>query len=194
LVQTGGALRYDPAMQTQESLRNYQIDSTHSNVHFSVRHLMISKVRGTFSAISGKIVLPPDALVPLSVAVIIDSATIDTREQQRDAHLRSADFLDTEHFPTMQFTSDRVSAIDLGSFEMTGDLEIRGTRRPVVIRAALAGFGKDPWGNDRVAYEAGLKISRSAWGLTWNQALEAGGFAVGDEIDITIDIEAIPAP
>jgi polyisoprenoid-binding protein YceI len=180
--------------QTQESLRDYEIDSAHSNVHFSVRHLMISKVRGTFSAISGQIVLPPDALVPLSVAVTIDASTIDTREPQRDAHLRSADFLDTEHFPTMRFASERVSAIDLGSFEVIGDLEIRGTRRPVVIRAALAGFGKDPWGNDRVAFEASLKISRSAWGLTWNQALETGGIAVGDEIDITIDIEAIPRP
>jgi polyisoprenoid-binding protein YceI len=177
-----------------EDTRTYAIDPTHSNVHFSVRHLMISKVRGTFSGIAGQIVLPADSLIPRSVVVTIDASTIDTRDEQRDAHLRSADFLDTGDFATLQFVSQSVSAIDLGSFEIAGQLEIRGVRRAAVMRAAVAGFGKDPWGNDRVAYEANLTISRKAWGLNWNQALEAGGFAVGDDIEITIDVEAIPQP
>jgi polyisoprenoid-binding protein YceI len=180
--------------QTNVATRAYAIDATHSNVHFSVRHLMISKVRGTFGGIAGEIVLPGESLIPLSVVVSLDASTVDTRDQQRDAHLRSTDFLDAEHFSKLQFVSESVSAIDLGSFEVFGQLEIRGVRRPAVIRASLAGFGKDPWGNDRVAYEAELKISRKDWGLNWNQALEAGGFAVGDEIDITLDVEAIPQP
>ncbi|GAC1537128.1 MAG: YceI family protein [Candidatus Velthaea sp.] len=178
---------------TADSTRTYAIDGSHSSVHFSVRHLMISKVRGTFSTVAGTIELPAAGVIPVALSVTIDAASIDTREAQRDGHLKSADFLDVEKFPVLRFTSTSIRATTGQSFEITGDLEIRGTTRPVTLAAGVAGQGKDPWGNDRVAYEATAKISRKAWGLTWNQALEAGGVAVGDEIDITLDVESIPA-
>jgi len=178
--------------QTEATLRNYMVDPAHSNVRFAVRHMLISKVRGTFSVTSGQLVLPANSFIPLSVTITMEASTIDTREQQRDAHLRSADFLDAENFPIIRFTSEHITPIDLDSFEAIGDLELRGMRRTVVIRAAVAGFGKDPWGNDRIAYEATFTINRSAWGLTWNQALEAGGFVVGDEIEVAVDVETVP--
>ena len=175
-----------------ESLRAYSIDPTHSDVQFSVRHLMISKVRGHFRAVSGLIVLPLDSIVPTSVNVTIDASTIETRDPQRDAHLKSADFLDVEKFPSLRFASEAVRGIDAQTFEVDGTLEIRGSQRPVTLKASIDGSGKDPWGNDRVAYEATVKISRKDWGLTYNQVLEAGGVAIGDEIDILINVEAIP--
>ena len=178
---------------TADSTRTYAIDGAHSSVHFSVRHLMISKVRGSFSAVTGTIDLPAGGAIPLAVNVTIDASSIDTREAQRDGHLKSADFLDVEKFPVLRFTSTSIRPTGAESFDVAGDLEIRGVKRPVTLAASVAGQGKDPWGNDRVAYEASVKISRKAWDLTWNQALEAGGVAVGDEIDITLDVESIPA-
>ncbi len=175
-----------------ESLRAYSIDPTHSDVQFSVRHLMISKVRGHFKTVAGLIVLPLESIIPTSVNVTIDASTIETRDPQRDAHLKSADFLDVEKFPSLRFASEAVRAIDAQDFEVDGTLEIRGSQRPVTLKASIDGSGKDPWGNDRVAYEATVKISRKDWGLTYNQVLEAGGVAIGDEIDILINVEAIP--
>lgn len=177
-----------------DSTRTYAIDASHSSVHFSVRHLMISKVRGTFNTIAGTIALPATGAIPLAVNVTIDASSIDTREDQRDGHLKSADFLDVAKFPELNFASTSIRTIDPQTFEVSGDLEIRGVKRPVRLAASVAGQGKDPWGNDRIAYEATLKISRKDWNLTWNQVLEAGGVAVGDEIDITLDVESIPVP
>jgi len=180
-------------MSTTTQVRRYAIDPAHTAAHFSVRHLMISKVRGTFGKISGSLELPADSAIPASVAVTIDAASIETREPQRDTHLRSADFLDVENFPELKFTSTAVRPVDAATFEVTGNLEIHGTARPATIKVEVSGQGPDPWGNYRVAYEAAFKISRKDFGLVWNQALEAGGVAVGDEIDITLDVEAVPA-
>jgi len=179
---------------TATATRTYAIDPAHSSVHFSVRHLMISKVRGTFDKLSGTIALPAAGNIPISITVTVDSTSVNTREPQRDAHLRSADFLDVENHPALSFVSTSVTPKGGDDFVVTGQLEIHGTKREVTLNASVSGAGKDPWGNDRVAYEGSTKISRKDFGLTWNQALETGGVAVGDDVEITIDAEAIPAP
>jgi polyisoprenoid-binding protein YceI len=179
---------------TGAATRAYTIDPAHSSAHFSVRHLMISKVRGTFDRLSGSLVLPADSPIPISISAQIDAASINTRDAQRDGHLKSADFFEVEKFPKLVFTSTRIEPIDGTRFKAIGDLEIHGVKRQVTIDAEVSGQGKDPWGNDRVAYEATTRVSRKDFGLVWNQALEAGGVAVGDEIDITIDVESIPTP
>jgi polyisoprenoid-binding protein YceI len=175
------------------STRTYAIDPAHSSVHFAVRHLMISKVRGTFDKLSGSIELPPTGNIPSAISVAIEAASINTREAQRDGHLRSADFLEVEGYPLLTFVSTSVAATNDTDFTVTGQLEIHGTKQEVSLKASVTGAGKDPWGNDRVAYEGTTKINRKDFGLVWNQALETGGVAVGDEIEITLDVEAIPA-
>jgi polyisoprenoid-binding protein YceI len=175
------------------STRTYAIDPAHSSVHFAVRHLMISKVRGTFDKLSGTIELPSTGNIPRAINVSIEAASINTREPQRDGHLRSGDFLEVERYPTLSFVSTSVTPAGDSDFTITGQLEIHGTKHEVTINASVTGAGKDPWGNDRVAYEGTTKIHRKDFGLVWNQALETGGVAVGDEIEVTLDVEAIPA-
>lgn len=179
---------------TSTGTRTYVIDPSHSSAHFSVRHLMISKVRGAFKTLSGTIGLPESGPIPTSVNVTIDAASIDTGEPQRDAHLKSADFFDIEKYPTLGFTSTSITAVDAESFDVTGHLDIHGVKAPVTLRVNVAGQGKDPWGNDRIAYEAAFKVNRKDYGLVWNQALDAGGVAVGDQVDVTLDLETIPQP
>jgi len=180
-------------MTTAAQTRTYTVDPAHSAAHFSVRHLMISKVRGTFKKLTGTIDLPSDGTIPSAVHIAIESASIDSGEPQRDEHLRSADFFDVEHFPKLEFTSSAIRPINDTKFEVIGNLEIRGVGRPLTVTAELEGQGKDPWGGERVAYSTAFKINREDFGLTWNQALEAGGIAVGKEIDITLDVEAVLA-
>ncbi len=174
--------------------RAYIIDPAHSSAHFSVRHLMISKVRGTFKISSGSIQLPADSPIPVAVSAEIDATSVDTRDEQRNGHLKSADFFEVEKFPLLRFTSTQVEIVDQTKFKVVGELELHGVKQKVTLDAEVAGQGKDPWGNDRVAFEATARISRKDFGLVWNQALEAGGVAVGDQIDITLDVESIPAP
>jgi polyisoprenoid-binding protein YceI len=180
-------------MTATASTRTYAIDSTHSSVHFSVRHLMISKVRGTFDKLSGTITLGDAGHTPTAIDVSIDASSINTREPQRDGHLRSPDFLDVEKYPSITFKSTSITPKGSADFAVTGQLEIHGTAREITFDASVSGAGKDPWGNDRVAFEATAKINRKDFGMVWNQALETGGVAVGEELDITIDVEAIPA-
>lgn len=170
------------------------IDPAHSSAHFSVRHLMISKVRGSFKTISGTIELPESGAIPTAVHVTIDAASIDTGEAQRDGHLKSADFFEVEKFPNLSFASTSVAKLDDESFNLAGELDIHGVKVPTTIKVTVEGQGKDPWGNDRIAYAANFKINRKDFGLVWNQALEAGGVAVGDHIDIMLDVESIPKP
>lgn len=175
--------------QTQKA---YAIDPSHSNVEFSVRHLMISKVRGRFTAFQGSIELPEGSNLPSAIDVTIDAASIDTRESQRDAHLRSADFFDTDKFPSLAFKSKRIEGTE-GAFQVTGDLTIHGVTREVVLNAEFEGRGDDPWGNHRVAYSAHATINRKDYGLNWNAALEAGGVVVSDEVKIELNVEASAA-
>jgi polyisoprenoid-binding protein YceI len=168
----------------------WAIDPVHSQVEFAVKHMMIATVRGAFTGLTGTLVLDDDDLAHSSVAVEIDAATVNTRDEKRDAHLRSADFLDAERFPTLSFQSTRVEPKDDDELRITGDLTIHGVTRPVVLEARYLGRGTNPWGAEVIGYEATTKIRRKDFGLEWNVALESGGFLVGDEVKVTLDIEA----
>lgn len=165
-------------------------DPSHSGIGFSVRHLMISRVRGTFGKWSGT--FDYDAADPTRsrIEVHIDAASIDTKEDKRDAHLRSADFFDVEKFPELVFKSTAVERRG-GDFVVVGELTLHGVTRPVELAVESLGRGKDPWGNERIGFAARASINRKDFGLHWNQALEAGGVLVGDKVDIEIDVQAI---
>lgn len=168
----------------------FQIDTTHSSVEFAIRHLVIAKVRGRFTKFSGTVVLDPADLTKSSVSAQIEAASITTNQDQRDAHLRSADFFDTEQFPLLTFVSSKV--VQRGDdLEVTGALTIRGTTKTVVLAVENLGATKDPWGNQRVAFAAKGSIDRKDFGLHWNQVLEAGGFVVGDKVELSLDVQAI---
>ncbi len=167
----------------------WQIDPTHTDVEFTVRHLMISNVKGRFSNTSGSLQLDPKAPAKTALEVTIPIATIDTGVDQRDAHLRSPDFFDAETHPVMTFRSRRVEGDLAGQFKVHGDLTIRGVTKPIALDVTLDGQGKDPWGNERLGYSATTKINRRDFGLVWNQALETGGVMVGDEVKVSINAE-----
>ena len=169
----------------------WTIDPTHSHVEFAVRHLMIASVRGRFDGVKGTVITDDSDPAAARAHVEIAAATIDTREPQRDTHLRSADFFDVEKHPAITFTSTRVTDISGDRFNLIGDLTMHGVTREVILHVTSEGRGKDPWGGERAGYSAATKIKRSDFGLTWNQVLEAGGIAVGDEIKISLDLELV---
>lgn len=177
-------------MTTATQLRTFGIDKAHSEAVFQVRHLL-TKVRGRFRDFEGTIAMDPDNPETSSVNVSIDAASIDTSQPDRDAHLRSADFFDAEKFPKLTFQSTSVKPRGSDTFEVTGDLTIRGVTRQVVLPTTFLGFAKDPWGNERAGFEAELTINRKDYGLTWNAALETGGFLVGDDVKISLQIQAV---
>lgn len=170
--------------------RLYDLDPAHTTVEFVVRHMMIAKVRGRFTKIAGHIDLADGSDVPTQLEVTIDAASIDTREPQRDAHLASPDFLDAATYPQITFRSSRIEG-NGETFNVYGDLSVHGVTREIVLDTTFEGRGSDPWGNQRVGYEAHAKISRKDFGLNWNQALETGGVLVGDEVKIEISAEAV---
>jgi polyisoprenoid-binding protein YceI len=171
----------------------WTIDASHTDATFSVRHLMISNVRGEFQKISGSGTFDPAKPEAGSFRAEIDVASISTREAKRDEHLRSADFFDAANFPLITFASTSVRHGDKG-LEVVGDLTIRGTTREVVLAIEnLTAPAKDPWGNERVGASAKTKIKRSDFKMTWNTALEAGGVVVGDDVAIHIDVELVRA-
>ncbi len=167
----------------------WTIDPSHSSVEFSVKHMMISSTKGRFGGVSGTITLDSDNLENSHAEVRIDVSTIDTRDEKRDGHLRSADFFDVEKFPEITFNSTRVVK-DGSDYKVYGDLTILGVTREVVLKTEFNGQNKTPWGFDVVGFEASTKINRKDYGLTWNAALETGGFLVGDEIKINLEVEA----
>jgi len=168
----------------------WNLDASHSTVGFSIRHMVFSKVRGRFLKFTGAIQLDDD-LTKSWVEVTIDAASIDTGTEQRDTHLRSADFFDVEHFPELRFRSTRTEDLGEGRVRVIGDLTIRDTTREIAIDAEPTGRGKDPWGNERAGFVAKASIDRKDFGLKWNQLLEAGGVLVGDRVDIELDIQAV---
>lgn len=168
----------------------WQIDSAHSEVEFAVKHMMISTVKGGFADVSGTITLDEADLSGSSVEVEIDVASINTRQEERDQHLRSADFLDVENHPKITFRSRRVEPEGEGRFRVVGDLTIRGVTREVVLEATDEGRGIDPWGNEKAGFSARTTIDRRDYGLTWNAALETGGILVGNEVKISLEIQA----
>lgn len=173
------------------STNRWEIDSSHSSVHFSVRHLVIAKVRGTFTRWSGTLQVPGDDFSKATVSATIDASSIDTGVAQRDAHLKSPDFFDVAQFPDLLFVGKRVQPRSGGELDVIGDLTIKGITREVVLRVESHGQAKDPWGNLRVAFTASTSIDRKDFGLTWNQVLETGGVMVGDRIEIEAEIQAV---
>ena len=174
-------------------MADWTIDTAHSAINFSVRHMMFGKTRGQFNRWQGRLQLVPEKLTSSSVEVTIDASSIVTGDEQRDTHLRSADFLDAEKFATLTFRSTRVEDLGGGNLRVFGDLTIHGTTREVVLEAEYGGNTKDPWGNNRAGFGARTSIDRTDFGLKWNMALEAGGIVVGNKVDIEIEVEAVQA-
>jgi polyisoprenoid-binding protein YceI len=169
----------------------WTVDPSHTHVEFAIRHMMIATVKGRFGAMTGTVLLDDGNPSKSTVEVSIDISSIDTREPQRDAHLRSADFFDAEKHPKMTFRSTRIERTAEGEYKLAGDLTIRDQTRPIVLDVTAEGRGKDPWGGERAGFTATAKIKRSDFGLLWNQALETGGVLVGDEVKISIDAELV---
>jgi polyisoprenoid-binding protein YceI len=174
------------------ALARWDIDKVHSSIHFSVRHLMVSKVRGEFHDWSGSLMLDPDDFTKSSVEVTIQAKSIDTREEKRDGHLRSPDFLDADKFPTITFKSGRIERKG-GHLAVHGDLAIHGVTKPVTLEVETTEVVKDPWGGTRTGFSGRVTIDRKEFGLQWNAALETGGVLVGEKIEITLEVEAIQA-
>lgn len=170
---------------------SWKIDSAHSHIQFSVRHMMISKVRGEFAEFGGTINFDENDPEASTVHVEIDAASIDTGAEDRDDHLRSEDFLYVEEYPTMTFESKRVEVTGERRARLVGDLTIRGKAREVVLDVALQGIAKSPWGDYSAGFSASGSFSRKQWGLEWNQALETGGFLVGDKVNVDIEVELV---
>jgi len=178
----------------QTSTTTWSIDPVHSVAEFKVKHMMISNVKGQFAKVTGVLTLDQSDLANSRVEASIEAASIETRDAQRDTHLRSADFFHVEKFPTLAFKSERLTLVRDGELAVEGDLTIRGvTRKALFSVEGPTPPAKDPWGNSRVAVSATTKINRRDFGLTWNAALETGGILVGDEVTITLDVQFVKA-
>jgi polyisoprenoid-binding protein YceI len=177
-------------MQTTTTARVYAIDPAHSQIGFAVRHLMITKIRGSFTSFTGTVTVGPSGEIPTKIEGSVDTTSVHTREEKRDAHLRSADFFDVEHFPKLSFTSTSVTGSGK-EFTVAGDLTIRGVTKSVTLKGEVGGRTTDPWGNDRIGYSAIGRINRGDFGVSFNAALETGGVMVSDEVDLELDISAV---
>lgn len=182
------------AVIPQVATSTWNIDPVHSVAEFKVKHMMITNVKGQFTGVKGVLTLDENDLLNSHVEASIDAASINTREADRDTHLKSADFFDVEKFPTLTFKSTKLARGTGGDLAVAGDLTIHGVTRNVTFTVeGPSAPGKDPWGNTRIGLEATTKISRKDFGLTWNAALETGGILVGDEITITLDVQFVKA-
>ena len=169
----------------------WTIDPSHSTAEFTVRHMMITNVRGRFGKLAGTVDYDPARPEQAKIAVTIDATSIDTRDEKRDAHLRSADFFDVEHHPELKFVSTKVTKTDDG-FEVTGDLAMHGVTKPITLTVeGPTAPAKDPWGATRIGASATAKLNRKDWGLHWNAALEAGGVLVGEQVKITLEVSLV---
>ena len=179
---------------TNTATTTWNIDPVHSHAQFKVKHMMISNVKGEFSALTGTLVLDSADIAKSRVDASIDATTINTRDPQRDAHLKSADFFDVEKFPVLAFKSTAISKKADGELAVAGNLSIHGVTRNVVFEVeGPSAPMKDPWGNTRLGLSATTRINRKDFGLTWNSTLETGGILVGEEVSITLDVEFIKA-
>jgi polyisoprenoid-binding protein YceI len=175
------------------TVTTWQIDPTHASVGFAVKHLVIATVKGQFGSVSGAVKVDERNPRNVQLEVEIDASSIDTRTEQRDAHLRSPDFLDVERYPKIRFVGKRLEGDLEGDFRLVGDLTIRGVTRETVLEVTNEGRARDPWGGERAVFSAKAKINRAEFGLTWNQALETGGVLVGEDVKISIDVELVKA-
>lgn len=169
----------------------YVFDPAHTLIGFWVRHAMVTKVRGSFTGVEGTAVLDGSDPAASSVTVTVKTDTFDTGSPDRDAHVKSADFLDVATYPELTFTSTGVKVIDDSSFEVTGDLTIRDTTKSIVLPLEFTGAATDPFGNERVGFEGTTSISRAEYGITWNAALETGGVLVSDKVTLEFEVSAI---
>ena len=184
-----------PLVRTVDGLEvpaagTYALDVAHSSVSFSVRHLMVSKTKGRFTDFTGTLVIGEDPL-DSSVEVEIQVASVDTRDETRDGHLRSADFFDAEAYPVITYRSTRVTPASKGIWRVEGDLTVHGTTVSVPLEVSFEGGAQDPWGGARIGFSASTEVDRAAFGLTWNQALETGGVLVGKQVKIDVEAEAV---
>jgi len=168
----------------------WNIDSAHTDVGFAVRHMMISTVRGKFTKVEADVSLDPAKLEQAKVTARIDAASIDTREEKRDGHLRSPDFFDVANYPTLTFTSTKVTRSG-DDIEVTGNLKIKDQEHPITLKGEVTGPSKDPWGNMRVGFSLSGELDREKFGLTWNQALEAGGVLVAKKVKIELEAQLV---
>lgn len=175
------------------SKTNWALDTAHSSVDFSIRHMMIANVKGSFNSFNATIEADPSDLTTAIFEFVIDTASVDTRNKDRDGHLVSADFFDVENYPNMTFKSTKIEKTDEGEYNVTGDLTLRGVTKPETFAVTFEGTGKDPWGNEKAGFSAAGSINRSDYGLVWNAGLETGGVLVGDKVKINLQIQAAKA-
>ncbi|WP_008336725.1 YceI family protein [Alicyclobacillus acidocaldarius] len=171
----------------------WNVDPSHSTIGFSVKHMMFTTVRGHFKKFSATVVADPEDLTTAEIDFTVDVASIDTRDENRDNHLRGADFFDVEKYPHMTFKATKIVKTGPNTYDMTGDLTIRDVTKPVTFHVTYEGMGKNPWGQEVAGFTAQAKINRKDFGLTWNAALETGGVLVSDEVKIELEIEATKA-
>ena len=174
-----------------ERLHTYTIDPSHSQIGFKVRHLGFSKVRGRFDEFSGTVRMAPSQLATLKAEAVINAASVNTGVDDRDEHLRSGDFFDVEAYPKLTFEATEVREVSAYAFTLVGALTLHGVTRPVELDAVFLGEAEDPWGGRRIAFEAETTISRKDFGLTWNSVLETGGLLVGEDVEISLEVQAV---
>lgn len=167
----------------------WTIDGGHSHVEFSIRHLMITTVKGHFGKVEGTVTGDPDDMTGATVEATIDTTSIDTRDEKRDEHLRSADFFEVDKFPNITFKSTDVQKTGDDTYDLTGELTIRDTTLPITLKTKFSGKAVDPWGNEKAGFSAQGKINRKDFGLAWNAPLEAGGVLVGEDVTISLDVQ-----
>ena len=172
---------------------NWNLDTVHSGINFSVRHMVVSKVRGRFAKFTGNVTLDEGDLTRSTMEATIDASSIDTGTAQRDEHLRSADFFDVERFPEIRFRSTRIETLGGERYRLVGELTIRDVSREIALDVEYGGRGKDPWGNERVGFTAKASLDRKDFGLKWNQALETGGVLVSDRVELELELQAVKA-
>ena len=169
----------------------WEIDPSHSEATFSVKHMMFTTVRGHFNVLSGHLHIDEEHPENSWVDAQVDATSVDTRDEKRDGHLRSPDFFDTEHYPAITFKSTKVENAGGNQYKVLGDLTMRGVTKPVTFNAEYHGQGKNPWGMQVAGLSAKTKLNRKEWGLNWNAALESGGVLVSEDVNIEIDLEAL---
>ncbi|MET0960178.1 MAG: YceI family protein [Psychrobacillus psychrotolerans] len=174
-------------------MTKFNLDAAHSTIDFSVKHMMVSKVKGSFTNFTADLEGNTEDLTGASISFDIDVKSINSNNEDRDNHLRSGDFFDTETYPSIKFVATNIKKKDDGEYDVTGDLTIKDVTKPVTFDVEYGGKGTNPWGQEVVAFSAESKVNRKEFGLTWNQALETGGVLVGEDIKITVELELNPA-
>jgi polyisoprenoid-binding protein YceI len=175
------------------TISKWAVDNAHSSIDFSVRHMMIANVKGSFQNFDATIEADVTDLTTANIAFNVELASIDTRNEDRDNHLRSADFFDVENHPTMTFKSSKIARVDEDEYEVTGELSLHGVTKTETFKVTFEGQGKDPWGNEKVGFSVNGSVNRTDYGLTWNAALETGGVLIGDKVKVSLQIEAAKA-